>query len=574
MTILIRLKTHHRFFLILLVNSFFSCQNHDSATSQKNSTDSLAIYGQRIFNANCSSCHNFKQDGIGPRLAGIMRKDSVDWIKKFVRDPKAMIESGDVHAKNIQIKFHSIMPSFPALKEMEMDQLIAFLQKQNETPVEKEDSLAIKNPVPKKIAASNIRVELRQWLKMPATSDKEPITRISKLIKSPDNKWFINDQRGILYKIINNQPAIYLDLRKLKPKFIGEPGLATGFGSFVFHPDFSNNGLFYTTHCESAHTKPADFSIPDSINQTLQWVITEWKTKDPFSPVFDGTNRELLRIDMVTGMHGVQEITFNPLARSGEEDYGLLYIGVGDGGCVESGYSYLTNHPDNIWGTIIRIDPKGNNSRNGQYGIPGKNPFSKKTDKNIVKEIYAQGFRNPNHITWTDSGLMLATNIGQANIEALNIIVKGADYGWPKREGRFEMHPAGNINRIYNLPVNDSIYHITYPVAVFDHDEGNAIGGGFQYTATAIPALKGKFLFGDIPSGRLFYANVADLKIGRQAEVKEWFITKNGKGTTLRDLCGSDRADLRFAKDEKGEIYIFTKADGKIYRLVENMNQK
>ncbi|MDP9040800.1 MAG: PQQ-dependent sugar dehydrogenase, partial [Bacteroidota bacterium] len=152
-------------------------------------------------------------------------------------------------------------------------------------------------------------------------------------------------------------------------------------------------------------------------------------------------------------------------------------------------------------------------------------------------------------------------------IEAVDIILKGHDYGWPVREGKFAMHPEGDINKIYPLPSNDSTFHYMYPVAEYDHDEGKAIAGGFVYEGVAIPQLRGKYLFGDIPTGRLFYINVADLKPGNTAAVKEWFVSLNGIQTPLRTICGQDRVDLRFAKDGKGEIYLFTKPDGKIYRL-------
>jgi hypothetical protein len=387
---------------------------------------------------------------------------------------------------------------------------------------------------------------------------------------SPAKAWFVLDQRGKLYKLANQKPVVWLDIKKWKPDFINQPGLATGFGSFAFHPEFGRNGIFFTTHSEAAHSKKADFPIPDSIKQTLQWVLCEWKTPDPMAPSFSGTCRELMRIDMVAGIHGLQEIIFNSLAKRGDEDYGQLYISVGDGGSVENGYAFLTHHPDKIWGSILRINPLEKNSANGQYGIPSQNPFAKNPDSNTVREIYAYGFRNPNRITWTKRGLMLATNIGQANIEAVDIVVKGHDYGWPIREGKFAMHPAGDINNIYPLPANDSIYHITYPAAVFDHDEGNAIAGGFEYQGRANPQLRGKYLFGDIPTGRLFYINTADLEPGKMATVKEWFVSVNGKRLTLREICGQDRVDLRFARDEKGEMYIFTKPDGKIYRLVKD----
>ncbi len=127
----------------------------------------------------------------------------------------------------------------------------------------------------------------------------------------------------------------------------------------------------------------------------------------------------------------------------------------------------------------------------------------------------------------------------------------------------------GNLANLYPLPANDSSWHITYPVAQYDHDDGNAISGGFEYWGSAVPELKGKYLFGDIANGRLFYVNTADLQIGKQATIKEWQVSLNGKHTTLPELCGSNRVELRFGRDHKGEIYLFAKADGKIYRLVK-----
>jgi len=280
-------------------------------------------------------------------------------------------------------------------------------------------------------------------------------------------------------------------------------------------------------------------------------------------------SRELLRINMVTGIHGVQEITFNPAAKRGDKDYGLLYVGVGDGGCVENGYEFLAHSTQKVWGSILRIDPAGKNSRNGQYGIPADNPFANSQQSETVKEIYAYGFRNPHRITWTKSGKMLACNIGQANSEALYLIMPGHDYGWPLREGTFatlEMHD--NLGKVGPLPPNDSINKITYPVAQYDHDEGLAISGGFEYVGNAIPELKGKYLFGDIPSGKLFFVNIDDLQQGKQAPIKEWQVKVDGRIRTLKDMCGNDRVDLHFGRDAENELYILTKPDGKVYKLV------
>lgn len=548
--------------------TFISCSS--GKTTNTISTDSLSIAnGKILFDQNCSGCHGFIHDGIGPNLSGVTKSDSLDWLRQFIRSPKTMVESGNEHAKKILTSYHTLMPSFPAIKDEEMDEILSFLDTYKNGKKEKYDPLAIKNPIPEKIEASDIQVNLSLFNQLPPSSDKQPLTRISKMDwVTPVKSWFILDQRGLLYKIENQKPRVWLDISKWKPDFINQPGLATGFGSFAFHPDYVRNGIFYTTHSEKAHSKKADFAIPDSVKQTLQWVLCEWKISNPKDSVFRGSCRELMRIDMVTGIHGMQNIIFNPASKPGNEDYGKLYIGVGDGGSAENGYLFLTHHPDKIWGSILRIDPLGKNSLNGQYGIPEQNPFANKADTNTVREIYAYGFRNPNLITWAQKGQMLATNIGQSNIEAIDIILKGHNYGWPVREGRFAVHPdAADINKIYPLPADDSSFQITYPVAVFDHDEGNAIEGGFEYEGRDIPKLKGKYLFGDIPTGRLFYVNVSDLKQGKQAIVKEWFVSFNGRRLSLRALCGQNRVDLRFARDNKGEMFLFTKPDGKIYRL-------
>jgi cytochrome c2 len=551
-----------------------SCKPGTSSNNNSIATDSATIAaGEQSFNLNCSGCHNFTQDGIGPQLSGVTNKVSFEFIKNFIRNPQQIINSEDERAKELYKKYKTGMPAFNGLKDDEINSIIAFMHthKQISKKVTKEIGNALLNPIPEPIQVSNLTVGLQLLTQIPASSDsnKTPLARITKLDVQPGTKnLFVLDLRGKLYSLHNNQPVVYMDLAKLKPKFTSEPGLATGFGSFAFHPEFSKNGILYTTHTEASGSGKADFGYADSIKVTLQWVLTEWKANDPTAATFSGMGRELLRINMVTGIHGMQEIAFNPLAKHGNEDYGLLYIGIGDGGSVENDYAFLAHSKEKIWGTIIRIDPGGRNSVNGQYGIPQKNPFARDQNNKVHKEIYAYGFRNPHRFSWTKSGKMIACNIGQANLESLNLIVAGHDYGWPIREGNFVLDPYGDLTKVYPLPFNDSIYRITYPIAEYDHDEGKAISGGFEYGGKAVRDLKGKYLFGDIPTGRLFYVDMADIKLGKQSRIKEWKASIDGAVKTLKELCGNDRVDLHFGRDAKGELYILTKADGKIYKLV------
>ena len=558
---------------LLLLLYFSSCDSGSSLDNSAISADTATITaGKNSFIQNCSGCHNFRQDGIGPQLGGLTTQVPVDWIKHFITDSKKVIESGDERARQLVKQYKAEMPSFAAFTDDELNGIIAFLNTKASPyqHMSKDNGKELSNPIADSIKRSNLIVELQLVTQVPASIDsgKLPQTRITKFDFEPrSGSSLILDLRGKLYKLQNNEPIVYLDIAKLKPKFIHEPGLATGFGSFAFHPDFAKNGLLYTTHTESPGSGIADFYFTDSIEVKLQWVLTEWKTENPGAATFSGTSRELLRVNMVSGIHGVQEIVFNPLSKPGTEDYGRLYVCVGDGGCVDEGYPHLAHNKEKIWGAILRIDPAGRNSANGQYGIPPNNPFVKNQNTKALGEIYAFGFRNPHRITWTKSGKMLVCNIGHRNIESVNLIVSGHDYGWPIREGTFLFDPYGDLNKVYPLPVNDSIYKVTYPVAQYDHDEGLAISGGLEYWGTTVPQLAGKFLFGDISPGRLFYINIADIKLGKQATIREWDVSVNGTPTTLKELCGGERVALHFGRDSRGELYILTHT-GKVYKLV------
>ena len=85
--------------------------------------------------------------------------------------------------------------------------------------------------------------------------------------------------------------------------------------------------------------------------------------------------------------------------------------------------------------------------------------------------------------------------------------------------------------------------------------------------------MRGKYIFGDINNGRLFFVEINQLKPGAQAEIKEVHLSVNGKITKMSELCGNERVDLRIGRDGKGEMYVFTKPDGKIYRITGTSKQ-
>ncbi len=568
--------------LVIFFSFFFAChQTQLEEGSRKEGKeeevsfvrDELSVqHGQELFNQYCAGCHSFQENMIGPNLSGVTNKVDREWLVSFIHNAPAMIDSGDARATELYQKYKQYMPVFDMLEGEEIEHILGFIHKFSEGEKKNRSNRpgGLLNPLAEKISMSDLSLVVEKVLTVPPSAETPPVARINKMLAIENRqgeRLFIHDLRGKLYEIKDSTTWVYLDMVSEYPNFIDHPGYATGFGSFAFHPDFEKNGLFYTTHTEPERSAPADFAIDDSIRTTLQWVLVEWKADDPKANSFSGTHRELLRADMVGSAHGFQELTFNPLAKSGDPDYGLLYLGIGDGTAALAGYPFLCDNMGKIWGTVIHIDPAGRNSANGKYGIPKDNPFA--NQPNALGEVWALGFRNPHRICWdrSGSGKMFITSIGQHSVEEVNLGVAGAHYGWPEREGTFLFDVDANPELVYPLPADDTGY--TYPVAQYDHDEGNAISGGFAYGGKQVPLLHGKYIFGDIPRGKLFYAEVTAMKLGQQAPIYELNLEYHGQKTDLETFTGHKRVDLRFGTDSAGELYLFTKSNGTLYKVID-----
>lgn len=559
--------------LVVFCISQFILINVSAQTSNDYPKDKKTIEeGKTLFLQNCSSCHNFTQRGIGPNLSGVTDQVSKPWLLRFIRNSQNFIEDGDVRAKKLLEDYKVPMPAFEAFSDDQIGSILAYIStfKTKPDPVSTRGyGLALNDPIPGKIRKAGLTLELEEVTTAIPSADKIPVARINQMRVLPGTKerTFIEDLRGKLYELDGKQLAEVMDISKQRPAFISSPGHATGFGSYAFHPNFYKNGLLYTTHTEKPRSAPADFSYSDSIPVTLQWVLTEWKITHPKSGTFAGESRELWRIDMPTQIHGVQEITFNPLSRPKDLDYGLLYIGIGDGGSAENGFAFLCNTNTQIRSSVLRIDPLGKNSKNGRYGIPSVNPFANDNDDKTLGEIFARGFRNPNRMSWSADGKMLISDIGLNNVEELNIGKAGADYGWPAREGTFLLNYKGKMNKVYALPADESKYNFVPPVAQYDHDEGNAISAGYAYEGN-IASLKNKYIFGDIVSGRVFYVNTGELELGKQTEILEFDLSFNGAPSTFKKVTANSKTDLRFGLGANKHYYLFTKTDGKIWKVI------
>ena len=542
---------------------FVSCSREKKEFGKDISTEASQITkGKQLFEQHCSSCHRFDQDAIGPNLSGLTRQVESTWIREFIQNPAAVLEKKDPRALALLEKYRTQMPSYPQLGEGDLDALLSYLHTFSTAPIPMSGDTT-SNLIAEKVQDSGIRLELELFAQLPPSDSKPPLAKMTKMEAIPGtDRVMINDQRVGLYELVNQKPQLYLPLLNLRPKMVSQPGWATGLGSFAFHPEFEKNGLFYTSHTEPGGSGKADVGYTDSLKVFMQWVLTEWKATDPGAKKFEGTSREILRVNNSSQAHGMQELTFNPNATKGrDEDYGLLYIGYGDGGTAENGFPEISNHGGKgMYSSIWRIDPLGKTGRNGKYGIPASNPFAKSKDK--AGELYAYGFRNPNRIFWDESGRLFATDIGQHSIEEINRIEAGQFYGWPIREGRFVINPYGSFRSLYPLPAGEEDLGIRYPFLQLEHDELVAIIGG--YVVNSGP-LKGKFVFGDVPSGRLFFV---DLNVDN-SQAQTWGIRYQGKEMSLKELVGQDRVDLKFGIDAKKQLYLMSKTNGVVYQVVE-----
>lgn len=367
-------------------------------------------------------------------------------------------------------------------------------------------------------------------------------------ISSPvhPERLYVVDQDGILWAVslATGDKWVFLDLSALLVE-LGAFGPGTfderGFLGVAFHPDYADNGLLYTYTSEPAQG-PVDFStLPTGTAAHHHSVIREWQVPDPqddASVVDPASTRPLMTIAQPQFNHNAGAMNF------GRD--GMLYIAFGDGGAADDqgvGHSPEGNGQDttNLLGDVIRIDPTGSSSANGQYGIPADNPFV--TQAGFLPEIYAYGFRNPFRFSFdTRSGRMWLADVGQNDIEEVNVVKKGHNYGWRIKEGTFLFDANGTDRGFVTAFSRGQPGGLKDPIAEYDHDEGVAVIGGFVYHGNEVPALRGLYVFGET-IGRVFY-------LARNRQIFE----------ALDGPIGA--AMLGTGQDAAGEVYVMVNAAG------------
>jgi hypothetical protein len=505
---------------------------------------------------------------------------------------------------------------------------------------------------------------------------KLQLGRVTALRAEPANaplaasRIFVDDQSSTIYILDTKTKTFtpYLKFTDIFPKFASDKGNATGIVSITFDPAYAKNGKFYTVHTENpdlpgnatpvntqlASLNLAGYTTTDPVNPPsgavhLQSVLVEWTDTNIRNATFEGTARELLRVGYDRN-HPMDDTIFNPLAKPGSADYGNLYIGVGDGAQGETpGPSHtLPQQLNTLLGKILRITPdinlrpKDMLSPNGRYRIPstGPDPNPFVNVAGARGEVYAYGLRHPHRFDWDEkTKTMLVIDIGLHYWEEIDIVAKGANYGYPEREGNEQLFvdDAGKTGSLMTPPVafpdrdllkvdgiDEPVVPI-YPAAVYSHWEGDAIGSGFVYRGKLMPQLRGKFIFNDMTTGRIFYVDLDEMIATRglrnhqapihelqimykspydasaQTAVKrrmfdvvaETYAHKGGTPGQDRVLPGAaaattgwrdpdhkqpkadpegapyggGRADIRIAMGGDGEVYVLSKSDGMIRKM-------
>lgn len=393
-----------------------------------------------------------------------------------------------------------------------------------------------------------------------------------------DGRLFVSDQAGILWAIdlANGNKSVFADLSSLLVP-LGAFGSGTfderGFLGVAFSPDYASSGLLYTLTSEPVAGE-ADFStMPPDTPANHQAVVREWQVPtpgDPASVVDPASVRELLRFDEPQFNHNAGALNF------GHD--GMLYVSLGDGGNRDDegvGHAASGNAQDlsNPLGSILRIDPQGSNSANGQYGIPADNPFVGM--EGYTHEIYAFGFRNPFRFSFDmATGDLYVGDVGQDDLEEVDVVVAGGNYGWHVKEGSFCFDPNGAAPgfAFAQDPCPNEPPSLIDPVAEYntsdslaENEDGRAVVGGFVYRGSAIPGLVGRYIFGDFSqftesginnAGRLFFLNKKNIvKPNRIKTSKIFEFTLDGQDALDLSLLG-------FGQDAHGELYVLANQVG------------
>jgi glucose/arabinose dehydrogenase len=319
---------------------------------------------------------------------------------------------------------------------------------------------------------------------------------------------FVVEQAGRIRILRDGRllPRPFLDIRS-RVTSGGEMGLL----SVAFHPRYAENGRFYLNYTTGDGDR-------------LRSVIAEYRVSQD-ADVAATAERVLLEVSQPFRNHNGGLNLFGP--------DGMLYIGLGDGGSARDPMNN-GQRLDTLLGKILRIDVDGGTP----YRVPSDNPFVGRA--NARGEIWAYGLRNPWRFSFDrNGGRLFVADVGQNQLEEVDIVERGKNYGWRIMEGNICHIPASGCDRS----------GLELPIAVYDRSGGCSISGGHVYRGTRIAGLAGRYLFGDYCSGQI------------------WALTDAGEGRwTMGQLLSSELRITSFGEDAAGEIYVLDQG-GTVYLL-------
>ena len=385
-------------------------------------------------------------------------------------------------------------------------------------------------PMPLKTEIAFAELKWTDWSPETSTGKVNPLRPIV-LTHAGDgsNRVFVATQHGVVHVFPNDPKAtetkIVLDIqgRVQYDDRTNEEGLL----GMAFHPKFKETGevfIYYTPKRKSPRDEMQNVVARFRLSKT------DPNTLDPASE-----ERILIYSRRPYWNHDGGTIVFGP--------DGYLYIVHGDGGL--GGDPHENGQNLKTWfGKILRIDINAKvDGKN--YAIPKDNPFVGR--EHALPEIYAYGVRNPWRIAFDkQTGKLWCGEVGQNLYEEINIIEKGGNYGWSRRES---FHPFG-------LKGSGPSKEFIEPIWEYHHDVGKSITGGTVYRGKALPELQGYYVYADYVSSRIWA-----LKYDETAK----------RVTANRPISDPNKPVMSFGEDENGEVYFMTFApNGRgIYRFVK-----
>jgi glucose/arabinose dehydrogenase len=242
------------------------------------------------------------------------------------------------------------------------------------------------------------------------------------------------------------------------------------------------------------------------------------------------SERELLHMDDFASNHNGGLLLFGP--------DGHLYIGTGDGGIADDPER---NGQDlgSLLGKLLRIDP---DAASGRYAVPPDNPFVNRPG--AQPEIYSYGLRNPWRFSFDSQTQALSIgDVGQNALEEIDYTpegeARGANFGWSAFEG------TDRLNEDQNAP------NAVRPILTYGRDGGCSVTGGYVVRDPTLPALAGRYVYGDFCAGELrsFEPAIPEARDDRSLDLEVPALSS-------------------FGEDNEGRIYAAS-LEGPVYRLVQ-----